>query len=61
MRGYELGSAQSKPAKDFRAQERGLDKQKYCRINDFWSMMEEMIRAGYKLTRYINVMGQVNQ
>ena len=45
-REYEFGLNGFKPAKDFTDSERGKDKYKYYRRNNFWKQVAEMIRAG---------------
>jgi hypothetical protein len=45
-REYELGLGGFKAAKLFTASERGKEKCKYCRRNNFWKIVAEMVRAG---------------
>ncbi|KAL3804094.1 hypothetical protein ACHAWO_009777 [Cyclotella atomus] len=43
---YELGLGGFKAAKLFTARERGKEKCKYYRRNNFWKIVAEMVRAG---------------
>jgi hypothetical protein len=45
-REYEHGIGGYKAAKLFTASERGKEKCKYCRRNNFWKIVAEMVRAG---------------
>jgi hypothetical protein len=53
-REYEFGLDGYKPAKDFTPAERGADKTKYCRRNNFWVIVSELIRAGDSADRAID-------
>ena len=48
---YGLGFSGKKAAKDFNEKERGADKYRYYRRNEFWDKVCEMVRAGFTAER----------